>query len=448
MIRTKSVETNITPEELLFNIKDREYPFFLDSAKGNSHQGNKSYLGFAPKIIVKSKGFDTEVEGLENFNIHKNPLDVLRDLMKEYFVEDERDFVGGAVGYLSYDFTEDNCNIVLKAEKNVDIYDTFFGIYFKVVEYDNATKKFNIIYMDGEDISDIEELFYSPEITKKPYTTHEMVKGITEEEYGVAFDDVRDMIKKGIVYEVNLTQQFTVKSDRDPYDLYINLRNINKADFMTYMDLGDYQILSSSPERFFKCRDRMVEARPIKGTIKRSADKEEDEKLKAELLNSEKNVSELLMIVDLMRNDLSLSCKYETVKAVENYRLESYESVHHLVATIIGELRDEEDIYSLIKNIFPGGSITGAPKLMAIEAIDKVEKYKRNVYTGSLGYISFNENSDLNILIRTILKKGEDCYFSGGGAVTWDSEVKDEYNETLQKSLKLIEALKWNNLMA
>ncbi|MDY2987847.1 MAG: anthranilate synthase component I family protein [Peptoniphilus sp.] len=442
MIKTKHIDTDIAPEELLFNIREKSYPFFLDSAKGDSHQGNKSYFGFEPKIIVKSKGFNTEVEGLKNFKIHKNPLDVLRDLMKEYFIEDDRDFIGGAVGYLSYDFTEENCNIVLKAEGNVDIYDAFFGIYFKVIEYDNVLKEFNIIYMDGEDISNIEELFYSREIVPTEYHTEEMVKGITEEEYGVAFDQVREMIKKGFVYEVNLTQQFKVKSDRDPYNLYINLRNINKADFMTYMDFGDYQILSSSPERFFKCKDRVVEARPIKGTIKRSDDKEEDEKLKAELLNSEKNVSELLMIVDLMRNDLSLSCKYETVKAIENYRLESYESVHHLVATIVGELRDEEDIYSLIKNIFPGGSITGAPKLTAIEAIDKVEKYKRNVYTGSLGYISFNENSDLNILIRTILKKGEDCYFSGGGAVTWDSEVKDEYNESLQKSLKLIEALK------
>ena len=125
MIKTKHIDTNIAPEELLFNIREKSYPFFLDSAKGNSHQGNKSYFGFEPKIIVKSKGFDTEVEGLKNFKIHKNPLDVLREFMKEYFIEDDRDFIGGAVGYLSYDFTEENCNIVLKAEGNVDIYDAF-----------------------------------------------------------------------------------------------------------------------------------------------------------------------------------------------------------------------------------------------------------------------------------------------------------------------------------
>lgn len=442
MIKSKRIATNVKPEEVLFNIKEKSYPFFLDSAKGNLNQGSKSYFGFDPKIIVKSKAFETEVEGLKNFKIYQNPLDVLKKLMSEYFVEDERDFVGGAVGYISYDFTEQNSNVVFKSEKNVDIYDVFFGIYFKVIEYDTITKEFQIFYVDGEDISDLEMMFFSPKILKNSYATSDIEKGISKEEYKLAFNKVKEMIKSGFVYEVNLTQQFIVKTNRDAYDLYINLRELNKADFMTYMDFGDYQILSSSPERFFKCKNRLVEARPIKGTIRRSRDKEEDEKLKNELLNSDKNISELLMIVDLMRNDLSLSCKYETVKAIENFRLESYESVHHLVATIVGELRDDEDIYSLIKNIFPGGSITGAPKLTAIEAIDEVEKYKRNIYTGSIGYISFNENSDLNILIRTILKKDENCYFAAGGAITWDSEVESEYEECIQKSIKIIEALK------
>lgn len=149
------------------------------------------------------------------------------------------------------------------------------------------------------------------------------------------------------------------------------------------------------------------------------------------------------MIVDLMRNDLGMSCDAETIKAISNYSLETYENVHHLVATIVGKLSEDEDVFSLIKNIFPGGSITGAPKLASIEAIDKVEKFNRNIYTGSIGYISFNQNCDFNILIRTILKINNRCYFSGGGAITWDSEMNSEYDETIQKSRKVYEALIW-----
>lgn len=245
----------------------------------------------------------------------------------------------------------------------------------------------------------------------------------------------------GDVYEVNLTQQFIVDTTKDKFDIYKKLREVNKADFMAYMDFGEYCVLSSSPERFFDCQNGFVQARPIKGTIRRSDDKDEDEKLKKELLNSDKDISELLMIVDLMRNDLGMSCDAKTIKAISNYSLESYENVHHLVATIVGKLREDEDVFSLIKNIFPGGSITGAPKLASIEAIDKVEKYNRNIYTGSIGYISFNQNCDFNILIRTILKIKDRCYFSGGGAITWDSEMNSEYDETIQKSKKVYEAL-------
>ncbi len=443
MIHSKKIKSDITILDILYNIKDKKFPFLLDSAKGSYNQGNKSYIGFNPEIVLKSKNNMCEITGLVNKKIEDNPLNQLKILMDEYYCEDCNQFVGGAVGLLSYDFTKNNCKVVLNCEKNTDVYDAFFGIYFKIIEFDNNTKEYTIFYMDDVDVSELEEAFIKPVIEEKEYHTCELIKTVTKEEYAKSFDEIKTMIENGDVYEVNLTQQFIVDTTKDKFNIYKKLRKVNKADFMAYMDFGDYCVLSSSPERFFDCQNKIVQARPIKGTIRRSLDENEDEKLKAELLNSHKDISELLMIVDLMRNDLAMSCEYETVKSISNYSLETYENVHHLVATIVGKLREDEDVFSLIKNIFPGGSITGAPKLASIEAIDTVEKYNRNVYTGSIGYISFNQNCDFNILIRTILKIKDRCYFSGGGAITWDSEMNSEYEETLQKSRKVYEALRW-----
>lgn len=443
MIHSKKIKSDVTVLDILYNIKDKSLPFLLDSAKGSYNQGNKSYIGFDPEIVLKSKDNNVEISGLVNKKVSENPLNQLKILMDDYFEEDENQFIGGAVGLLSYDFTSSNCNVVLNSEKNTEVYDAYFGIYFKIIEFDNNTQEYTIYYLDDTDIRDVEAAFVKPDYVDKEYKTSELIKTVTKEEYAKSFDDIKTMIENGDLYEVNLTQQFIVDTTKDKFDIYKKLREVNKADFMAYMDFGEYCVLSSSPERFFDCQNGFVQARPIKGTIRRSDDKDEDEKLKKELLNSDKDISELLMIVDLMRNDLGMSCDAETIKAISNYTLESYENVHHLVATIVGKLREDEDVFSLIKNIFPGGSITGAPKLASIEAIDKVEKYNRNIYTGSIGYISFNQNCDLNILIRTILKIKDRCYFSGGGAITWDSEMNSEYDETIQKSKKVYEALIW-----
>lgn len=443
MIHSKKIKSDVTVLDILYNIKDKSLPFLLDSAKGSYNQGNKSYIGFDPEIVLKSKDNNVEISGLVNKKVSENPLNQLKILMDDYFEEDENQFIGGAVGLLSYDFTSSNCNVVLNSEKNTEVYDAYFGIYFKIIEFDNNTQEYTIYYLDDTDIRDVEAAFVKPDYVDKEYETSELIKTVTKEEYAKSFDDIKTMIENGDVYEVNLTQQFIVDTTKDKFYIYKKLREVNKADFMAYMDFGEYCVLSSSPERFFDCQNGLVQARPIKGTIRRSDDKDEDEKLKKELLNSDKDISELLMIVDLMRNDLGMSCDPETIKAISNYSLETYENVHHLVATIVGKLREDEDVFSLIKNIFPGGSITGAPKLASIEAIDKVEKHKRNVYTGSVGYISFNQNCDFNILIRTILKIKDRCYFSGGGAITWDSEMNSEYDETIQKSKKVYEALIW-----
>ncbi|MDY6065748.1 MAG: anthranilate synthase component I family protein [Finegoldia sp.] len=443
MIHSKKIDSTIRVEDLLYKISDKRLPFILDSGKKDLRQGNKTYLGFDPEITLKFKDGISYVEGLVNKEIKANPIDVLKDLMKDYFTEDDRDFIGGAVGYLSYDFINYNNKIALSTIENVDIYDAYFGIYFKIIEYDTHSGTYTIHYLDDTNIGELEGAFYLDKTyEKKTFESSDLIKNVTKVEYAKSFFDTKKLIEEGWVYEINLTQQFMVETQGDAYSIYRDLRVKNKADFMAYMDFGDYQILSSSPERFFKIKDRKVEVKPIKGTIRKSDDPVEDEALKNKLLNSEKDISELLMIVDLMRNDLSMSCDYESVRTIHKYSLETYENVHHLVATIVGILRDDQNIYDFLKKAFPGGSITGAPKIAAMEAIDQVEKYKRNIYTGSLGYISFNENSDFNILIRSILKKDKACYFSGGGAITWESDLESEYEESIQKVKKIIEVFK------
>ncbi|MEQ8199276.1 MAG: anthranilate synthase component I family protein, partial [Clostridiaceae bacterium] len=205
-----------------------------------------------------------------------------------------------------------------------------------------------------------------------------------------------------------------------------------------------FTVLSSSPERFLKLSDGKAETKPIKGTRPRGKDIQEDRKNRNELTNSDKDKAELLMIVDLERNDLSKVCKPHSVKVKELFKIEEYATVFHLVSSIEGELKPEEDVISLIRATFPGGSITGAPKLRAMEIISELEASERGLYTGSIGYIDFRGNADFNIVIRTILIKDNEAFFGVGGGITYDSVEELEYQETLDKAKALMEVLEWN----
>jgi len=231
------------------------------------------------------------------------------------------------------------------------------------------------------------------------------------------------------------------ETSKSSYEIYKDLRHINPAPFAAFMKLDGFDIISSSPERFMKIRDGRVETRPIKGTRPRGNTFEEDEKNKLELMNSEKDKAELLMIVDLQRNDLSKVCKPHSVKVSELFKLEEYSTVFHLVSSVEGTLKDEVDSIECIKQCFPGGSITGTPKIRAMEIIDELEGIKRNIYTGSIGYFGFDGNADFNIVIRTIVKVDNKVYFGVGGGITWDSDEEAEYDETLDKAKALIRVI-------
>jgi para-aminobenzoate synthetase component 1 len=260
-------------------------------------------------------------------------------------------------------------------------------------------------------------------------------------EYCAAVESVRKYIVEGDVYQVNMSQRFEAPFEGEPFDGFAQMYAANPAPFFAYLNAGDHQIVSTSPERFVELRDGWVETRPIKGTRPRGKTPAEDDALRAELQQSAKEDAELSMIVDLLRNDLGKVCRAGSVRVLEHKRLEAYQNVYHLVSIVKGELEPGLDAVDVLRATFPGGSITGCPKIRAMEIIDELEPVRRHVYTGSIGYIGFDGTMDLSIAIRTATFTRDKVVFSVGGGVVFDSDPESEFEETLHKGRTLIDAL-------
>ncbi|WP_296644765.1 aminodeoxychorismate synthase component I [Romboutsia sp. 13368] len=442
----KEINTKLNSFELFTIFKDDENSFILDSAMDKQKLGRYSFISSNPFKILKYK------------NTKENPLDYLQNELNKYKVENNTHlpFIGGAVGYLSYDLGNYIEKLPRTAVDDTNIYDLYFGFYNWVIAIDHLENKTYIatpnldVEKENEIIKNIEIKINESEkngidnicYEEKEVEKTRLTSNFTKNEFENAVRKVQDYIRQGDIYQANLTQRFNGKTTLSSYELYRDLRRFSPAPFGAFLNFEDSHILSNSPERFIKCVDRKVETRPIKGTRPRGKNKEEDLKLQEELKNSEKDRAELLMIVDLERNDIGRISKIGTVKVPELFVIEPYANVNHLVATVVGELDDDKDCIDVIKATFPGGSITGAPKIRSMEIIDELEPTQRNVYTGSIGYIGFDGDMDLNIAIRTIIKKDENVYFQVGGGMTWDSNPEDEYQETLDKAQSIMKALR------
>ncbi len=264
------------------------------------------------------------------------------------------------------------------------------------------------------------------------------------EEYCRVVDKALDYIAQGDIYQVNLSQRFSFDlngRDVDARQIYQSLRELSPSSFASYFDGGAFQIMSSSPERFVQVQKNVARARPMKGTRPRGRDANQDEKLKKEIVNSAKDKAELLMITDLLRNDLGRVCEYGSVRVKEMRVIEEYTTVFQATSTVQGVLRENKDCFDVLEVCFPGGSITGCPKIRAMEIIEELEPFRRGVYTGSLGYISFSGDMDFNILIRTLLAYQGKLYFHVGGGIVADSTPEGEYEETLVKAKAIKECL-------
>jgi para-aminobenzoate synthetase component 1 len=268
-----------------------------------------------------------------------------------------------------------------------------------------------------------------------------LTSNFTPEAYRAAVSRVIDYIHAGDVFQVNLAQRLLLPADAPSVEAYCRLREVNPAPFAGYFDLGDSQILSASPERFLRVHDRLVETRPIKGTAQRFGNDAADRSAAIKLLNSSKNRAENVMIVDLMRNDLSMTCRPESVRVTQLCGLESFASVHHLVSAVEGELRDDKTPFDLLQTCLPGGSVTGAPKLRAMEIISELEPSARGAYCGALGYLGVGGQMDTSVLIRTVTAARGWWQFPAGGGIVAQSDPDAEYQETWHKARGLLRAL-------
>jgi para-aminobenzoate synthetase component 1 len=270
----------------------------------------------------------------------------------------------------------------------------------------------------------------------------------TRATYSDAFRRVQEHIRRGDCYQINLTQRFRARAEGDAWHAYLRLREINPAPFAAYLDLPDGRIVCSSPERFLRLTGERVETKPIKGTRPRSADPARDQALAEELRTSAKDRAENVMIVDLLRNDLGKCCVPGSIHASRLFAIESFASVHQLVSTVEGRLAPGRDALDLVAACFPGGSITGAPKVAAMHVIEELEPQRRGVYCGCIGYIGFDGNMDLNIAIRTLVQRGDYVYTWAGGGVVADSNVDAEYQESFDKAAAMLAVLETQQLGA
>jgi para-aminobenzoate synthetase component I len=447
--------------ERLFN--GRSYPFLLESGMRNPDYGRYSIMGSDPFLRFKSKGKHIEIiEDGKSRCIEGNPFNVLKDLLRRYSdsrfyaspegrlnFDSRLPFVGGAVGYFAYDLGWHIEKLPNFAVDDINLPDCCICFYHNCLIFDNIK---NNVFVSGEDTSELVSSLksirksrnvnvLSQNMHKIKYECGAFTSNFTHYEYINAIKKAKQYISCGDIYQVNLSQRFECQIETQPFELYKKLHDINPAPFSAFLDYGDFAIVSSSPERFLSIKNGVVQTRPIKGTRPRGKNAAEDRKLGQELLESEKDRAELVMIVDLERNDLGRACEYGTVRVKKLAEIEKYPTVFHTVATVEGILYKGRDAIDMLKAVFPGGSITGAPKIRAMEIIEELEPTKRSVYTGAIGYLGFNGNADLNIVIRTFIVKGNKAYFQVGGGIVADSDPEAEYQETLDKAKALIDTI-------
>ncbi|OPL08892.1 MAG: hypothetical protein AVO33_08225 [delta proteobacterium ML8_F1] len=431
--------------------QEREGVVFLDSNSTDYHLGAYSLLGFDPFIRFTATKDRVRIERDGSaVETRTHPLEALERLLGEFPVQRESDlpFSGGAMGYFSYDFKNQLEDLPQRALDDRHIEDLQFYFYHgAVVENRTSREIFYTDYdFDGGALDRyrglLEHLSAFIPGPLAPFRLEEELAGNFKRlDYLQAIASIKEYIRQGEIYQANMTQRFGARFKGEPFELYERLRRENPAPFSAFARMGDTLILSSSPERLIEVRDSTITTRPIKGTVPRGETPEEDESMKRTLLASEKDRAELLMIVDLERNDLGRICQPGTVAVPELFKIETYATVHHLVATVTGRLRETAGIRKIIEGVFPGGSITGAPKIRAMEIIDELEPTRRNIYTGSLGYIDFSGDMDLNILIRTLVAREGRVQFQVGGGIVWDSIEAAEYQETLDKGKSLFKVL-------
>lgn len=436
----------------------RTLPFWVEPAHAFSAA---SHLPGAVLLESQSPGGRWSIICIEPFEVLRStgaesPFDALRDVLRSYPLAHNSvaQFAGGAVGYFGYGLRTRLEDVPASAADDWNMPDCWMGLYDSAIVFDHRESAItiNACMFSGEHdakrrMARLEDLVRHAGLDANEHIRREHPRAasssFTRAGYCAAVNRVKEYIAAGDVYQVNISQRYESPLDISAWDMYLLLRERNPAPFAAYLNLGDFQVVSSSPELFLKLDpvSRLVVTKPIKGTRPRHPDPAKDQELISELVHSEKDQAENVMIVDLERNDLGRVCEIGSVAVPELASVESYPNVHHLVSTVTGRLRRECDAVDLLKACFPGGSITGAPKIRAMEIIHELEPVPRGVYTGSIGYLGFDGSVNLSIVIRTAVVKDGVCRFHVGGGIVADSDPEMEYQETLDKGRAFFEVL-------
>jgi len=453
-----------TPVSIMKKISDNDFAFLLESVEGGESLGRYSFLGANPSIIFKSKGREIDLiyrNDEETYITQKSPLDELRNIMSRFKLVPNPSlppFIGGAVGYVSYDEIR---NIEPRIPNNnpddLNLPDTFFMITDNIIIFDHVRHR--ILLLNNAHISGNPEKAYE-EAIRQIELMHEKLRlplpaaeikreaqpikiesNMTEDEFKNAVERAREYIFAGDIFQVVLSQRLKTNFTCAPLDIYRALRAINPSPYMFFLKFGGLKIIGSSPEILVKVAGDQIQIRPIAGTRKRGSSPDEDKALEAELLADPKERAEHIMLVDLGRNDCGRVAEFGSVFVDDLMTIERYSHVMHIVSNVRGTLAPKNDAYDVLKASFPAGTVSGAPKVRAMEIIDELETIQRGPYAGAVGYFSFSGNLDSCITIRTIITRGDSAYIQAGCGVVADSVPETEYQETLNKARALIRAI-------
>ncbi len=408
----------------------------LESNQHTGRNGRYNVMAHHPFLILESRQGKTRLEsakGIESFA--GNGLDLLDTLLKKYH-SPLAPFGPGAFGYFSYELGYPLQKLPTHQNDDLGLPDLWFAFYDQVERYDHVTEEITLIGNREEDPIPLERLLrtsnHDPEARFPAYT---------QADYETSFKQAMEHIRCGNIYQVNLSQRFSIPFSRDPWELYQTIQLNHPTAYSAYLNTGGHVVLSASPELFLRKEGLRIETSPIKGTIRQNENPDRDLAIQHLLSESQKNQAEHIMIVDLERNDLGRICKTGSIVADNLMHLESCGEVHHLVSNVVGELREDVGIRQIIEATFPGGSITGAPKRKAMEIIATLEPVARGIYTGALGWIGFSGDFVLNLPIRTVLVQDEWAHLYLGSGVVADSKSNEEYQEILDKGSPFFKAL-------
>jgi anthranilate synthase component 1 len=458
-----------TPVSAFKKIESGKYSFLLESVEGGEKWGRYSFLGSEPSVIFKSKNGNIEItEKGKTKKSFGNPIDALRDLLSRYkpvTTPELPRFHGGAVGYFSYDIVRHIEDLPEIGVDDLGLWDSLFMITDLVLVFDNVNHKIKIIYnayvphaknarqaydTAVSKIEDIVKKLRKPVKHYKNNTNKKIGKGkgtpklksnFKPEDYKEAVKKTKEYIKSGDIIQAVIAQRWKTKLDVDPFDLYRSLRVLNPSPYMFYLNTQSETLVGSSPEVMVRVEDGEVVSRPIAGTRPRGKTEKEDLKLEKELLADPKERAEHIMLVDLARNDLGRISDTGTVKVDELMIIERYSHVMHIVSNVISNLSRKKDAFDVLKATFPAGTLSGAPKVRAMEIIEEMEPSRRGAYGGAVGYFSFSGNMDTCITIRTFVIKDNEIYIQAGAGIVADSNPEKEYQESVNKVKALVKAI-------